>query len=429
MVNQMLYLLRLAGQEGLIGEFLVLVLVRGVAPLLVGMIVIGRSGSTMMVELGAMRVTGQVHLLDAQGIDPFLYLVIPRVLATAIGMFCLSMVFLAVALTTGLVAANALGLTSLTLLDFFEEVLTAMGPREYGALAAQDADERFCYRADLVHHGSGHRQNRPRGVGTAARGVRQGGARHLADFWCLYYPAVGGLSDLPSGIAVRRVILVLDAAVSLSDQPGDREHVTVNMVLQAGELALIRVEPLPWALAFLDICSGLLSPAYGHVSFLNRDWAGLSPDRANTLRGRIGRVFATSTWLPHLSLLDNVVLRQLHHTHRPLAELRHEAMQLATRFGLPGLPAGGPWDFYHNLQRTACVGAFLGSPVLLLLEEPTSGVYPELLVPLIHAIRWARSRGSAVVWLTTAAAIWNDPSLPATWRFAWLAGSLGRCLD
>jgi phospholipid/cholesterol/gamma-HCH transport system permease protein len=131
MVNQVLYWLRLAGQEGLIGQFLALGLVRGIAPVLVGMIVIGRSGSTMMVELGSMRSSGQVHLLDAQGIDPFLYLVIPRVLATAIGMFCLSIVFLVVALTTGLVAANTLGLTSLTLLDFFTAVLTAMGPREH----------------------------------------------------------------------------------------------------------------------------------------------------------------------------------------------------------------------------------------------------------------------------------------------------------
>ena len=134
MVNQVLYWLPRAGQEGLIGEFLVLVLVRGIVPVLVGMIVIGRSGSMMMVELGAMRVRGQVHLLDAQGIDPFLYLVIPRVLATAIGMFCLSMVFLVVALITGLVAANTFGLTSLTFLDFFEEVLTAMGAREHALL-------------------------------------------------------------------------------------------------------------------------------------------------------------------------------------------------------------------------------------------------------------------------------------------------------
>jgi phospholipid/cholesterol/gamma-HCH transport system permease protein len=131
MVNQVLYWLRLAGQEGLIGEFLVLGLVREIAPVLVGMLVIGRSGSMMMVELGTMRAGGQVHLLDAQGIDPFLYLVIPRVLATALGVFCLSIVFLVVALATGLVAANTLGLTNLMLLDFIEEVLTAMGPREY----------------------------------------------------------------------------------------------------------------------------------------------------------------------------------------------------------------------------------------------------------------------------------------------------------
>jgi phospholipid/cholesterol/gamma-HCH transport system permease protein len=95
------------------------------------MLVIGRSGSMMMVELGTMRTGGQVHFLDAQGIDPFLYLVIPRVLATALGVFCLSIVFLVVALATGLVAANTLGLTNLMLLDFIEEVLTAMGPREY----------------------------------------------------------------------------------------------------------------------------------------------------------------------------------------------------------------------------------------------------------------------------------------------------------
>jgi phospholipid/cholesterol/gamma-HCH transport system permease protein len=55
MVHQVLYWLQFAGQEGFIGEFLLLGLVREGAPVLVGMIVIGRSGSTMMVELGAMR--------------------------------------------------------------------------------------------------------------------------------------------------------------------------------------------------------------------------------------------------------------------------------------------------------------------------------------------------------------------------------------
>jgi phospholipid/cholesterol/gamma-HCH transport system permease protein len=131
MVQQVLYWLQFAGQEGLIGEFLVLGLVREIAPLLVGMIVLGRSGITMMVELSAMRESGHVHLLEAQGIDPFLYLVMPRVLATALSVYCLTMVFLLVALSAGLAAATVLDLTSLSLLDFIEEVLNAMGPLEY----------------------------------------------------------------------------------------------------------------------------------------------------------------------------------------------------------------------------------------------------------------------------------------------------------
>ena len=223
---------------------------------------------------------------------------------------------------------------------------------------------------------------------------------------------------MQSGIVERRVVLVLDHATLLSDQAGGSETVTVNMTLHAGELALIHVEHLQQALTFADTCSGLVSPAQGHVLFLNQDWARVPSDLANALRGRIGRVFATSAWLQHLSLLDNVMLRQLHHTRRPFAELRDEAAQLAARFGLPGFPTGRPRDCMpEDLQRAACAGAFLGNPVLLLLEEPTFGVYPDLLVPLIHAIRWARSRGSAVLWLTAAAAVWNDLSLPATARY------------
>jgi phospholipid/cholesterol/gamma-HCH transport system ATP-binding protein len=221
-----------------------------------------------------------------------------------------------------------------------------------------------------------------------------------------------------AGNGERQAVLVLERATLHSDQAEGSEAVTVNMTLHAGELALLHVEPLQWASIVADACSGLVMPAQGHVLFLNQDWAGLPSDLANALRGRIGRVFARDTWLSHLSLLDNVVLRQLHHTRRSFAEWREEAVQLATHFGLPGFPAGGPRDLMpEDLQRIACVRAFLGNPALLLLEEPTFGVYPELLVPLIHAIRRARSRGSAVLWLTAAAVVWHDTSIPATARY------------
>ena len=109
MVYQAIYWLDLFGQTEFTGPILVLVLVREVAPLFVAMTVIGRSGSVILVELGNMQFDGQVRMLDAQGIDPFLFLIVPRVVAVSVCMFCLTIVFIAVALGSGFMAGNALG--------------------------------------------------------------------------------------------------------------------------------------------------------------------------------------------------------------------------------------------------------------------------------------------------------------------------------
>jgi phospholipid/cholesterol/gamma-HCH transport system permease protein len=75
MVAQALYWLGEAGQEGLIGRVVVTVLVREVAPLLVGLIVLGRSGVVIVSEIGELQIGGQIRTLAAQGLDPFLLLV------------------------------------------------------------------------------------------------------------------------------------------------------------------------------------------------------------------------------------------------------------------------------------------------------------------------------------------------------------------
>ena len=78
MVSQALYWLGQAGQEELIGPVVVTVLVREVAPLLVGFILLGRSGVVVVSEIGELQRGGQVSTLAAQGLDPFLLLVLPR---------------------------------------------------------------------------------------------------------------------------------------------------------------------------------------------------------------------------------------------------------------------------------------------------------------------------------------------------------------
>lgn len=130
-VAQALHWLKVFGGTALFGGFLSVVLVREIAPVLVGLIVIGRSGSVILAELGTLKAEGQVQMLDAQGIDPFLYLVVPRVLALSICMFCLTIAFVAVALMAGFVSGTLLGLTKFTFLDFIHRALGSMGRQEY----------------------------------------------------------------------------------------------------------------------------------------------------------------------------------------------------------------------------------------------------------------------------------------------------------
>lgn len=101
----------IAGQASLTGTVLVLVLLRELAPLLVNFVIIGRSGAAIASEMASMTVNGDVKVLDAQGLDPTVYLVMPRVLGVAVSVFCLSVVFAVVAFTAGYLCGALVGIT------------------------------------------------------------------------------------------------------------------------------------------------------------------------------------------------------------------------------------------------------------------------------------------------------------------------------
>src|SRR5579862_5889105 len=83
-----------AGQSQMLGPLLVAVVARELGPVLINLIVIVRSGSAMTTELGVLKINGEVRALEAQGGDPFLQLVVPRVLGTVVSTFCLTIVFI-----------------------------------------------------------------------------------------------------------------------------------------------------------------------------------------------------------------------------------------------------------------------------------------------------------------------------------------------
>jgi phospholipid/cholesterol/gamma-HCH transport system ATP-binding protein len=197
------------------------------------------------------------------------------------------------------------------------------------------------------------------------------------------------------------------------------------MLLSAGRLALVEAGDAQQASALADAAVGLTPPAAGHVRFLGRDWSKVPPVHAQAMRGRIGHVFAAGNWIDGLSLLDNILLPQLYHTRHPLPELRAEAARMATMFGLPGVPIGDPAEQSPgDLQRAACVRAFLGRPKLLILEHPTQHVFPAIFEPLVNAVLMARDLEAAVLWLTLEPEVWSDPSVPADARYRLRNGAL-----
>jgi phospholipid/cholesterol/gamma-HCH transport system permease protein len=135
LVAQAFHWLKVFGSTALFGGVMSTVLVREIAPVLVGLIVIGRSGSAMLVELGTMKTEGQVHMLDAQGIDPFLYLVVPRVLAFCVCMFSLTTAFVAVALLGGFFSGVLVGITQFYFFDFLDRAIGSMGWQTYALFA------------------------------------------------------------------------------------------------------------------------------------------------------------------------------------------------------------------------------------------------------------------------------------------------------
>lgn len=105
-IAQSLPQLQGVGAHTLIGQILVISIVRELGPIITAMVVITRSGSAMATEMATNRISGQVEALEAMGIDVFHFLVVPRVLGCMISMFCMIVFFDVIALIGGFLVAS-----------------------------------------------------------------------------------------------------------------------------------------------------------------------------------------------------------------------------------------------------------------------------------------------------------------------------------
>jgi polar amino acid transport system ATP-binding protein len=124
----------------------------------------------------------------------------------------------------------------------------------------------------------------------------------------------------------------------------------------------------------------------------------VDPDR---VRRRMGVVFQAYNLFPHLSVLDNVTLAPTVVHGRSKAEAREEAEALLARIGLtdkasefPDRLSGG------QQQRVAIVRALAVHPRVLLLDEITSALDPELVGEVLGLVREVAAQGMTIVMAT-----------------------------
>jgi phospholipid/cholesterol/gamma-HCH transport system permease protein len=98
--------LSLLGGNDMIGNLLVIIIVREISPLLTALVVIARSGTAVASELGNMKVNRETDALEVMGINPLSYIVFPRLLGGILSVLGLSFYFIVVALLGGFLVTS-----------------------------------------------------------------------------------------------------------------------------------------------------------------------------------------------------------------------------------------------------------------------------------------------------------------------------------
>jgi phospholipid/cholesterol/gamma-HCH transport system permease protein len=135
-----------------LGGIMVLVVVRELGPLLAALLVLARVGTANVVELGTARALGEVEALEALGIDPVHYLVVPRVLGMALGIFSLTVYLIIGALVSGYGWAFVQDVPLLPG-DYFRQLAAALTWLDFALLALKTGAFGFIIALVTCYHG------------------------------------------------------------------------------------------------------------------------------------------------------------------------------------------------------------------------------------------------------------------------------------
>ena len=123
---QSAYQLKIYGANIFIVDMLGISILRELAPLITAIVIAGRSGSAFTAQIGAMKITQELDAMRTMGFDPYIFLVLPRIIALMIAMPILIFVADIMGMLGGIIVANIdLKITTELFIDRFNEVIEA----------------------------------------------------------------------------------------------------------------------------------------------------------------------------------------------------------------------------------------------------------------------------------------------------------------
>jgi cell division transport system ATP-binding protein len=185
--------------------------------------------------------------------------------------------------------------------------------------------------------------------------------------------------------------------VGLSYEPGREVLSDVSFELRPGSFHFLTGPSGAGKTSLLRLMFLSLEPTRGHIRLFDQEIYNLSASKRARLRRRIGIVFQDFRLLDHLSTWQNVAL-PLRVTGKREADYREDVTDLLQWVGLgdrmhsaPSALSGG------EKQRAAIARAVIGKPELLLADEPTGNVDPQMARRLLRLFIELNRLGTSIV--------------------------------
>ncbi|RDU66392.1 glutamine ABC transporter ATP-binding protein [Helicobacter didelphidarum] len=150
---------------------------------------------------------------------------------------------------------------------------------------------------------------------------------------------------------------------------------------------------------FLRCLNGLESINSGTIIFENK----ILDSKTNwrKIRQKIGMVFQSYDLFPHLSVLDNILLAPIKILKKNRAIATQEAMQWLKRVGLESKIKSYPKDLSGGQkQRVAIVRSLCMNPTIMLFDEVTASLDPEMVKEVLEVIKSLASDGMSMIIVT-----------------------------